>query len=332
MSEIRRHDPRDKALPFEPDGFVNRALTATAHALHRAGALWRANFTVTGHLGGRRLRVPLQYGAGWEHLRMREVWLFRGIERLLRDRPGAFVDVGVNVGHTLVKVKAVDPARQYVGFEPNPQCLTYVQHLIDINHFTECTVVPVGVSNQTGVLKLYLNPDVDPSATLVEGFREPERYRRCVLVPVFVGDDVLDRLGVENVSIVKIDVEGGELDVMQGLERTLRRSKPYIFCEVLPVFDPQSDVGRFRIKRQQALLALLGDLGYATFRVYVDETVEELTDFGVHSDMSLANYVFVPTAEIADFRRRFERVARSEATELPRSSGAPSSRAVNAEA
>src|SRR5690348_5369770 len=130
MTDIRRYDPRDKPLPFEPEGFVNRALAVVAHALHKAGALWRANFTVTGRLGGLRLRVPIQYGAGWEHLRMREVWLFRGIERLRRDRPGAFVDVGVNVGHTLVKVKAADPGREYIGFEPNPQCLTYVQHLI----------------------------------------------------------------------------------------------------------------------------------------------------------------------------------------------------------
>jgi FkbM family methyltransferase len=305
MSEIRRHDPRDRSLPFEPEGLVNRALTATARALHRRGALWRTNFTVAGRIAGRPIRVPLEYGAGWEHLAMREAWLFRSIERLLPGRAGAFVDVGVNVGHTLLKVKLADPDRRYIGFEPNPQCLTYVQHLIDLNRFPDCTLVPVGVSNRTGVLKLYLNPDVDPSATLVEGFREPERYRRSVLVPVFVGDEMLDRLGVTDVAVMKIDVEGGELDVMEGFDRTLRHSRPYIFCEVLPVFDPQSDVGRFRLERQAALLALLRDLGYTVFRLYVDDTVEEMADFGIHSDMTLANYVFAPDAEVADFRQRF---------------------------
>jgi FkbM family methyltransferase len=310
-SSITRHDPRDTQLPFQPDGLVNRALTAAARTLHRRGLLWRANFTVAGRLGGRPLRVPLQFGAGWEHLRMTEVWLFHGIERIMRDRPGAFIDVGVNVGHTLIKVKAIDAEREYIGFEPNPHCLRYTQQLITVNRFTRCTVVPVGISSRTGVMKMFLNPDADPSATLVQGFREPDRYARCIVVPVFVGDEVLNTLGVQDVAVVKIDVEGGELDVVQGLERTLRRTSPYVFCEVLPVFDERSEMGSFRLRRQSALRELLHDLGYVIFRTYVDERVEELDDFGVHADMTHSNYVFVPRAEVSTFRRKSGAAERS---------------------
>src|SRR5262245_58575721 len=213
-SPITRHDPRERQLPFQADGLLNRALTAAARALHKRGVLWRASFTVAGRLAGRPIRVPFQFGSGWEHLRMAEMWLYHGLERVTRGRPGAFVDAGVNVGHTLVKVKAIDPDREYIGFEPNPHCLRYTRQLIAVNRFTRCTVVPVGISNRTGIMKLFMNPDADPSATIVEGFREPDRYARAVPVPVFVGDDALDTLGVEQVSIVKIDVEGGELDVV----------------------------------------------------------------------------------------------------------------------
>jgi FkbM family methyltransferase len=301
-----RHDPRDKALPFEPAGFVNRALAAGARAMYRKGLLWRANFTVSGRLAGRPLRVPLQYGSGWEHLRMREVWLFHGIERVLAGRRGAFVDVGVNVGQTLIKVKTADPARQYIGFEPNPNCLGYAQHLVDVNKFTACTIVPVGLSDRNGLMKLFLNPDVDPSATIVEGFREPERYARQMLVPVFVGDDVLDDLGVGEVAAIKIDVEGGELDVLRGFRRTLARSAPIVFCEVLPVFDAATEMGAFRVKRHAELLHVLEAAGYALFRVHVDDTLEEVTDFGgVHADMTLSNYMFVPNSRIEAFRRSF---------------------------
>jgi FkbM family methyltransferase len=309
-SPIVRHDPRETQLPFEADGVLHRAMTAAARALHRRGALWRANFTVAGRLAGRPLRVPFQFGAGWEHLRMAEMWLYHGLERVLRGRPGAFVDAGVNVGHTLVKVKAIDPDREYVGFEPNPHCLRYTQQLIAANRFTRCTVVPVGISNRTAIMKLFMNPDADPSATIVEGFREPDRYARSVPVPVFVGDDVLDALGVGRVSVVKIDVEGGELDVLEGLRRTLGRSTPIVFCEVLPVFDEQSEMGRFRLKRQTELRRLLGNLGYGVFRMYFDTTVEPLDDFDIHADMTRSNYVFVPRAETASFQRLFEATSR----------------------
>jgi FkbM family methyltransferase len=314
-SPIVRHDPRETQLPFQPAGLMNRALTAAARALHRRGLLWRANFTVAGRLGGRPLRVPLQFGAGWEHLRMAEMWLFHGLERVMRQRRGVFLDAGVNVGHTLIKVKAIDPDREYIGFEPNPHCLRYTQQLIDLNQFSRCTVVPVGISNRTGIIKLFMNPDADPSATIVEGFREPERYRRTITVPVFVGDDVLETLGVSEVSIVKIDVEGAELDVVEGLERTLRRTLPYIFCEVLPVFDERSDMGRFRLRRQTTLREVIHGLDYAIFRMYFDNTIEELEDFGIHADMTRSNYVFVPRREAAGFRRLFsvERPASHEA-------------------
>ena len=305
MSELIRHDPRDKELPFEPDGLVNRALTLAARALHRRGLLWRMNFTLTGRLGGHPLRVPLRHGTGWQHLRMSEVWLFRAMERVLRGRPGAVVDVGVNVGHTLIKMKMADSQRSYVGFEPNPQCLAYVSELIQLNQFTRCVVVPVGASNRTGLLTLHFNHDVDPSATLVEGFREPARYHRSMIVPLSIGDDVLDSIGVDDVAVVKIDVEGGELEVIDGLTRTLRRSMPYVFCEVLPVFDPRSEVARFRAGRHRALLDLLDSLGYNVFRLYVDDSVEPLTDFGVNSDLTLANYVFVPTCNMEQFKRLF---------------------------
>jgi FkbM family methyltransferase len=303
--DLVRHDPRETQLPFEATGTVNRLLTAAARVLHNRGVLWRTNFTVAGRLAGRPLRVPLQFGAGWEHLRMAELWLYQALARVLRDRPGAFIDAGVNVGHTLIKVKAIDPDREYIGFEPNPHCLRYTQQLIAVNRFARTTVVPVGISDRTGIMKLYMNPDADPSATIVEGFREPTRYARFIPVPVFVGDEVLATLGVERVGVVKIDVEGGELDVVQGLRKTLRRSEPYVFCEVLPVFEPESDMGRFRLKRQTTLRDVMHDLGYVIFRMYFDTAVEEVDDFGIHADMTRSNYVFVPRPEAAAFRRTF---------------------------
>ena len=66
------------------------------------------------------------------------------------------------------------------------------------------------------------------------------------------------------------------------------------------------------MERQTRLQALLDDLGYAIFRIYFDTTIEPLDQFGIHADMTRSNYVFVPRAELAAFRRLFE--TRSAAT------------------
>ena len=305
QSPVRRDLRPEPELPFKPSGVKHAALTAAARWLYRRGWLWRLNFAVAGELGGRPLRVPFRFGSGWEHLRMREVWLFHALQRVMQERAGALIDVGVNVGHTLIKVKTADPARDYIGFEPNPQCLQYAQHLIQANGYTGCTLVPVAISSRTGLVKLLQNSDVDPSATIVEGFREPERYEHATLVPVFCGDDALADLGVREIAAIKIDVEGGELDVLQGLERTIRSAAPCVFCEVLPVFDESTDMGRFRLRRQTALREWLGDNGYTIFRCGDDATMQELDDFGVHADLRLANYVFVPRGAVNTFKRQF---------------------------
>ena len=56
------------------------------------------------------------------------------IQRLFKLKSGAFIDVGVNLGQTLLKVAAIDPGRAYVGFEPNPACVDYVWKLIETNN------------------------------------------------------------------------------------------------------------------------------------------------------------------------------------------------------
>jgi hypothetical protein len=46
-------------------------------------------------------------------------------------------------------------------------------------------------------------------------------------------DDYVALRGISRVDIIKIDVEGGELDVVRGSKRLLNESRPTIICEVL---------------------------------------------------------------------------------------------------
>ena len=41
-----------------------------------------------------------------------------------------FIDVGVNVGQTLLKLKSISSEINYLGFEPNPNCVNYLKNLI----------------------------------------------------------------------------------------------------------------------------------------------------------------------------------------------------------
>jgi FkbM family methyltransferase len=218
------------------------------------------------------------------------------VERLLAYKPGAFVDLGVNVGQTLLKVKTRRPDVRYIGFEPNLACCEYVRRLIAANRFESCTVVPAGLYDRPAILELYLRGDSDVAGSVIEGFRPASYYTNVRHVVVLPGDLMLDRLNVDAISVLKVDVEGAELEALEGLRRTLER-RPFVLCEILGLIAPHSTRFAVRKPRQDRLLALMRELGFDLYRMLGERRVIPLDGIEVHSDVALSNYLFAPREE-----------------------------------
>jgi FkbM family methyltransferase len=275
-------------------GLKGAAVRFGLAALSRLDLIWRFNFSVRGNWLGQPVTIPLVFGNGIQHLHSSERWMYDVLRTLLGRTPGAFVDVGANIGQTLLKVKMADGNRAYYGFEPNPAAVAYLQQLTTRNRFTNVTVFPIGLSDHTAVVTLFLKDDVDPSASIVAGFRRRERYSITRGASVHRGDEVLGHIADLRIGILKIDVEGAELDVIAGLAQTISRDQPFIICEVLPVYDPANEQGRLRVSRQRALSALLATLHYDLYRANGHGAFEKIDDFVVDSDITRSNYLFVP--------------------------------------
>ncbi len=181
--------------------------------------------------GSASVRVPVRAGLGTTNLDLSEPWMFELLRRLLGAQMGTFVDVGVNMGQTLLKVLLLDPTRRYVGFEPNPLCVYYANLIIQANGAKWATLLPCGLSDHGGLVTLFAIDSFDSSASIVEGFRDPAFYHVASHVMVAAGDEALAAVGDEPIGIVKIDVEGGELEVLRGLQGTLARHRPLVVCE-----------------------------------------------------------------------------------------------------
>ena len=280
--------------------------------LRKVGVLKRVSFNTSITLNNKKFNIPIinEVGLG-NFLDSSEPWMLHILNRLIAhpDYQKTFIDVGVNLGQTLIKVKAVAPLVHYIGFEPNPLCVNYINKLVAANKFTNSEIVPVGIGDKSSVLKLKLfnNSDFDSSASIIEGFRNESSITKTINVPVFKYSDLSMEKEL-NIGIIKVDVEGAELEVIRGFKCKIKSDRPVILIEILPVYNSEN---LLRISRQENIQKILIELDYKILRVIkVDNRfnkVQEILEFGVHSDLNLCEYVLTPSEQLENIKRALEK-------------------------
>jgi FkbM family methyltransferase len=204
-----------------------------------------------------------------------------------------FIDAGVNVGQTLLKIKSINSNTRYIGFDPNPKCLEFVAELIKVNNLQEIQIVNKGLSNkETNTYLEFTNNDrYDSSASTVKGFRS-NIYRR-VESSVNSLDSLIEPLDLNVIDIIKVDIEGGELEAIEGMQETLKDFKPIIILEVLPDYEGQNPT---RTQRQAELSKIFADLDYNLFQIHnkADLSLKAVKTVPSHSNVSLSDYIAFP--------------------------------------
>ncbi|MCV3765728.1 FkbM family methyltransferase [Rhizobium sp. TRM95796] len=139
---------------------------------------------------------------------------------------GAYVDIGANVGnHAVYVAKNLKPSK-IVLVECSPEALMLLRSNIRLNGIDEVvdqSCLGFAVGREHG----FVSMKIPQMHNLGSGRVETSSFGSIKMVP---GDDLLAH--VDKIDFLKIDVEGKEIDVIQGLRKTLERHKPAIFIEV----------------------------------------------------------------------------------------------------
>lgn len=295
--------------------FSNRAYSKLFRILTRIGVAQRIVASAPVHVGNRRFRAPIVMTMGMGNVAMGDRWALEIFATLLPTCPGAFLDVGANVGQTLLKVKSCGRDRAWIGFEPNPNCVMYLERLIEANRFESCVIVPAALDIEAGVkaLDCFEEDPADKTASIVKNFRPDHRVLRHRWVPV-MDFSAITRAGIDQpIAFVKVDVEGGEKEVLESLHTVLEKYRPFVLLEILPVWSIEN---RERLARQQAVEAQLRGLGYVLCRV--ERTVDDrlagllpLAEIGVHDQLTWCDYLVIPSERLDETLAKFgPRVAR----------------------
>jgi len=266
--------------------------------LHTSPVFDIINLTIPRRFNGKRFRIPVIKSMGWENVFMPEMWMVELLEKILPLRDGSFIDVGANVGQTLLKLRSVSGTTEYIGFEPNPVCFFYLKELMQANMLGNVRLFPVGISNRCGFadLNLYSDSPVDSSATMVSDFRPAQPVFRRMAVPINTAESIECIATIPRISIIKIDVEGGELDVIESFSGSIKKHRPFLLIEILPVYDEKN---RARKDRQEAIEKQIAGFHYDLFRVEKSPQdtlrgLSKITSIGIHGDLTKCDYLCVP--------------------------------------
>lgn len=137
-----------------------------------------------------------------------------------------FVDVGANIGFYTCLARSM--GKYTIAFEPLIENLRCLYRNLRENSWNDVEVYPLGLSNKSGLKVLY---GEGTGASLVEGWanHSPLLWRT---IPVSTLDTILGQRFAGKRLIIKVDVEGGELDVLKGGLRTLQQSpRPFWLVE-----------------------------------------------------------------------------------------------------
>jgi len=255
---------------------------------------------------GLKLKVPILHGIGAGHLVPGDNWMSDCLGVFLQKKSGAVVDIGVNIGLYLIKLKAMDQSRRYIGFEPNASCNYYTQELIRVNNFKNVSILPFALSSKKELRSFYVRKNADKMGSLNDFARLGEEGKYLFDLFTFPADDFFGKMNLESLCVIKIDVEGAEQEVLQGITGTIKKYKPYIFCEIWSIPDVDHVTYDEKIERLKSIYDILKNLQYKILGV----SSKDFTDIKVLDTIDSFNgefrmdYIFVHESEADDLRQK----------------------------
>lgn len=141
-------------------------------------------------------------------------------------RPSITLDIGANVGnHSMLLAKH---SEQVFAFEPVSQVYELLTKNIKTNNQNNITPFKLALSNTSGEKVIYLNEGNIGSSSL-HAFENASEEQ---LINTIEGDAFLTNQSiVKSIDFIKIDVEGFEGEVIEGLENSINSDRPVILME-----------------------------------------------------------------------------------------------------
>lgn len=194
------------------------------------------------------------------------------IKNIIRKLPreGVFIDAGAHIGrYTLMAAKYIGPSGRVLAFEPDPQNFELLGHNCMLNGYEWIESEQCALGKTEGTVRLISGNDAATNTIMSDWHKQMQSETpeaKETLVPLKKLDSVLKNANIHHVDLLKIDVEGAEILLLQGSESFLNQKRiKKIVCEV-----------HSPIVKKEEIFSLLKKYGYSIKDIGNSEIFAEL--------------------------------------------------------
>lgn len=187
------------------------------------------------------------------------------------------IDVGANIGYfSLLAARISGQKGKVYSFEPEPTNFKYLSKNIQINNYIQVSTYQKAVSNKEGQVKLFICP-YDSGHHTINQSQGIKSYRHgCsgeiteIEIDAVALDNFLAKES-ERVDLVKIDAEGAEMLVIEGMKNILIRNKRIkVFLEFFPLL-----ITGMESSPERLINFLLNELSFNIFIIGHDYSMDK---------------------------------------------------------
>ncbi len=196
-----------------------------------------------------------------------------GMEQLMNlvEKDYFVLDIGTNYGSTILQfARKVGKNGTCFGFEPDPINFKICTENLNLNSDLKISVENIGLGDKKGTFNLVVDTESNRGGNRISTNTSGKESHT---VNVEVLDQWISNKSIERLDLIKIDVEGFELNVLKGGIETLKKFKPVLFIEL--------DDENLKLQNHSAkeLIEFLENLGYSLLNAVSNKQILSTDDF-----------------------------------------------------
>jgi FkbM family methyltransferase len=152
--------------------------------------------------------------------------------RLLCDQDSRVLDIGANIGMTAIALAQLCPRGQIAAIEPVPRTFQYLRQNVSRARARNLKLFNFALGRVEGPVLMQGHPSNFACSFVADNYTIPATDHFARQVSVKRLDNIFSELSLDRLDLMKVDVEGFELEVFAGAREILHTYKPIVVLEM----------------------------------------------------------------------------------------------------